>query len=129
MIVEIFTLADFAQNFQGKLFINGTFDNITSRQFPFSHPNLSIVFKLRFDEDEVGLQQVKLKITHANGQEDFMNMDLNVAAPAPSVNYSSWQETLNISNYVIHNPGIAKFELFLNNIFIQDLTLNIIQVQ
>lgn len=129
MVVEIFTIADFAQNYQGKLFINGTFDNISSRQFPVTQPNISIILKLRFDEDEIGLQQIKIKIIHSNGQEDFLNMDLNVAAPPLGLIYSSWQEAFNISNYVIHNAGTVKFELYVNNDFKQDVSINIIQIQ
>lgn len=129
MIIDIFTVCDFAQDFQGKLFINGTFDTIWTKQFPATQPNLSIALKLRFDEDDIGFHPLKFKIIHTNGKEDFVNWDLNIPAPAPNMDYFIWQQVININNYIIQNEGNIAFELYMDDVFVQGVSLKVLQIQ
>ena len=52
MVVEIFTLCDYAINENGKLTIVGTFDSFGSKDIPFVHDQCALVFKLRFTLEE-----------------------------------------------------------------------------
>lgn len=54
MEIEIFSLADFAQDNQSKLTVVGTFDSINALQFPVQHSSCSIACRLRFAAKEAG---------------------------------------------------------------------------
>jgi len=47
MQIAIFTLCDYAQNYGGKSIIVGTFNQISSKSFPFVHNTFSIVGRIR----------------------------------------------------------------------------------
>ena len=66
MEIEIFTLADFAQDNQSKLTIVGTFDAIHSKQFPVTHPSCTIACRLRFAAKEAGSHDFKLRLIDAS---------------------------------------------------------------
>src|ERR1035437_6389444 len=53
MQIEIFALCDAATIAGGKLNILGSFDTIAARNFPVTHPLLSIACKARLDADEI----------------------------------------------------------------------------
>ncbi|MEI2737350.1 MAG: hypothetical protein V9F01_01030 [Chitinophagaceae bacterium] len=69
MEIEIFTLADFAQDNNSKLTIVGTFDSINAKQFPVSHPVCAIACRLRFAAKETGSHDFKLRLIDAAGKE------------------------------------------------------------
>lgn len=62
MKIDIFTLCDSAQEYNGKLVIIGTFNNISAPQFPALHPGFSLVARIIFDETEKGIHQINFSI-------------------------------------------------------------------
>jgi len=84
MEIEIFTLADFAQDNSSKLTIVGTFDSIHAKEFPTQHPACSIACRLRFAAKEAGAYEFKLRLIDANGKETIepITGNINIGAPA-----------------------------------------------
>ena len=95
MQVDIFTLCDNAQEYNGKLVIVGTFNQITAPQYPFIHPELAIVASIQFDENEkkehdieIGIKKcdseyflmppTPMKASNANTQGDYTYINLVV---------------------------------------------------
>ncbi|MDR2600858.1 MAG: hypothetical protein LBC53_00150 [Spirochaetaceae bacterium] len=64
---EIFTFCDFAQENNGKLTIVGTFDTIVVRNFPYIHPHISVVVRLRFDLWEIKDHTFRIEMRDLNG--------------------------------------------------------------
>lgn len=79
MKVDIFTLCDSAQEYNGKLVIVGTFNSIVAKQFPVVHPEFALVARIVFDENEKGVHNVKFCIKKNENvfimPETTMNVD------------------------------------------------------
>ncbi|MDR3019627.1 MAG: hypothetical protein LBU66_01845 [Treponema sp.] len=128
MKAELFTFCDFAQDNGGKLTIVGTFDTIVSRNFPFVHPQLSVVIRIRFDITEFGLHDFRIE-TRAIDSELSMDtvsgkIDVKGAGNASAV----FHLVFGISNLQFKNPGVINFVLYIDNKEISSVPLYIRQV-
>lgn len=115
MEIEIFTLADFAQDNQSKLTIVGTFDSIQSRQFPVVHPACAIACRLRFGAKETGEHSFRLRLIDAEGKEtiDPIEGNLTIGNP-PNGQFSSINIVINFNNLKFEKAGRYSFELYLD---------------
>jgi hypothetical protein len=68
MTCEVITFCDFAQDNQGKLAIQGTFDTIYTKQFPTVHPFMSLAVKLRFNITEKGVHPFVVRFIGSDGR-------------------------------------------------------------
>ncbi|MEI6945870.1 hypothetical protein V9K67_01635 [Paraflavisolibacter sp. H34] len=116
MQVEIFTLCDYAQDYGGKLFINGTFDSIHSQGFPFVYPSFSIAGRFRFSEKEFGTHKLKLTGKTPDGAELIQPIegDITIQRPAPNVDYASTNFSINFAQLPFEKPGVYTFELLVD---------------
>lgn len=130
MEIEIFTLADFAQDNNSKLTIVGTFDSIQSRQFPCIHPACAIATRLRFSEKETGAHDFKLKLNDASGKEIIPPIagNINVMVP-PGNQYSAINIVVNLNQLKFEKEGRYSFELYIDDNWSTGLSLNLIKVQ
>ncbi|GAB4093834.1 DUF6941 family protein [Flaviaesturariibacter terrae] len=128
MEIEIFTLADHAQDVGGKLFISGTFDTIQAPQFPLTYPAFSLAMRLRFSAKEAGNYQLKLRALDPKGNDliKAMEGDLPVAAPVAPASYSAINFTVNLYQIQFPEPGIYTFELLLDGEWRTGLKLNVV---
>src|SRR5690349_5892757 len=98
MEIEIFTLADFAQDNNSKLTVVGTFDSIHSKQFPAVHAACSLACRLRFSAKETGDHDFKIRLINVDGKEMIQPItgNFNVGAPANG-QYSTLNLVLNFA--------------------------------
>ena len=115
MEIEIFTLADFAQDNHSKLTIVGTFDSIHSKQFPATHPACSIACRLRFAAKEAGAHDFKLRLIDTGGKETIQPIEgnINIGAP-PNGQFASINIVVNFNQLKFENPGRYSFELYID---------------
>lgn len=116
MEIEIFTLADFAQDNHSKLTIVGTFDSIQAKQFPCAHPSCFIATRLRFSGKETGDHGFKLRLVDAEGKEMIQPIEgnINVAPAAKSDMVSSINVVANFAQLKFDKPGRYSFELYID---------------
>ncbi len=116
MEIEIFTLADFAQDNNSKMTVVGTFDSIHARQFPVQHPACTVACRLRFSAKEVGAHEFKLRLTDANGKETIQPIsgNINVGAP-PNGQVSTINIIVNFNQLQFEKPGRYSLELFIDD--------------
>ncbi|HLG38032.1 MAG TPA: hypothetical protein VI461_00140 [Chitinophagaceae bacterium] len=115
MEIEIFTLADFAQDNNSKLTIVGTFDSIHSKQFPFSHPSCSVATRLRFSEKESGSHDFKLRLIDAEGKEIIQPIEGNINIPTPkNGQVTSINVVANFAQMKFEKAGRYSFELYID---------------
>jgi hypothetical protein len=69
MNVEMFVLADFAQDTANKMTVVGTFDTLGVQQFPAIHPIMSIALRMRFAVYELGKHQISLTFRDQDGKD------------------------------------------------------------
>ena len=129
MEIEIFTLADFAQDNHSKMTIVGTFDSIHAKQFPVSHPSCAIACRLRFSEKETGQHDFKLRLIDAAGREIIQPIEgnINIAQP-PNGQFSSVNFVINFSQLKFEKAGRYSFELYMDGDWKSGLPLFLNQV-
>jgi len=128
MEIEIFTLADFAQDNQSKLTIVGTFDSIQPKQFPYVHPACAIATRLRFAEKEKGVHNFKLKLIDANGEEIVPPIEGNINVMPTNHQYSAINIVINLNQLNFEKEGRYSFELYIDDDWATGLPLNLIKV-
>ena len=116
MELEIFTLADFAQDNNSKMTVVGTFDSIHAKQFPVQHPACSIACRVRFATKESGSHDFKLRLTDTDGKEIIQPItgNINVGAPANG-QVSTINIIINFVQLKFEKPGRFSFELFIDD--------------
>lgn len=115
MEIEIFTLADFAQDNQSKLTIVGTFDSINARQFPVQHPFCSIACRLRFAAKEAGDHHFRLRLTDSAGKEIINPVEGNLQiGHNPGNEVVSLNIVINFNQLQFEKPGRYSFELYID---------------
>jgi hypothetical protein len=129
MEIEIFTLADHAQDAGGKLFINGTFDTIGAQQFPQVHPAFTLAMRLRFSAKEAGTRTLRLETRTPSGKELIQPFQADVPVQAPQVpaDYTAINFTLNLYQVRFEEPGSYSFQLFVDDEWATGTKLNVVQ--
>ncbi|MDR0732020.1 MAG: hypothetical protein LBF63_10160 [Treponema sp.] len=129
MKIEIFTFCDFAQENGGKLTIVGTFDTIISRNFPFTHPQLSVVIRLRFDLWEFSRHSFRIETRDLNGEMSMDaitgNVDVKGVGNASTVSHL----VFSISNLRFHACGVVNFVLYIDDKELSSIPLYIRKAQ
>lgn len=129
MEIEIFTLADFAQDNNSKLTIVGTFDSIQSKQFPAIHPVCAIACRLRFAAKETGGHDFRLRLIDEGGKETIKPIEgnINIGNP-PNGQFASINIVVNFNQLKFEKPGRYSFELYIDNDWKSGLPLFLNQV-
>jgi len=115
MEIEIFTLADFAQDNNSKLTIVGTFDSINSKQFPAVHPACTVSCRLRFAAKESGEHSFKLRLIDVAGKEVIQPIEgkINIGNP-PNGQFASINIVVNFNQLKFETAGRYSFELYID---------------
>ena len=115
MEIEIFTLADFAQDNNSKLTIVGTFDSINAKQFPVQHPACTLACRLRFAAKESGQHDFKMRLIDAEGKEIIKPIEgnINIGMP-PNGQFASINIVINFNQLQFEKDGRYSFELFID---------------
>lgn len=129
MEIEIFTLADFAQDNNSKLTIVGTFDSIQSKQFPVQHPACAIACRMRFSTKEVGSHDFRLRLIDAAGKETIKPIEgsINIGTP-PNGQFASINIVINFNQLQFEKAGRYSFELYIDGYWKSGLPLFLNQI-
>jgi hypothetical protein len=128
MEIEIFTLADFAQDNNSKLTIVGTFDSIHSRQFPVQHPLCSIACRFRFAASESGEHSFRVRLIDSDGKEIIQPVEGNMQIQMPpNGQLSSVNMVINFNQLRFEKAGRYSFELYIDGQWSSGLPLFMVQ--
>ncbi len=116
MEIEIFTLADFAQDNNSKLTIVGTFDSIQAKQFPVQHPACTVACRMRFGIKEVGGHDFRLRLIDTAGKEIIKPIEgnINIGTP-PNGQFASVNIVVNFTQLQFEKAGRYSFELYIDD--------------
>lgn len=116
MEIEIFTLADYAQDNSSKLTIVGTFDSIQSKQFPVVHSACFVACRLRFSAKEMGPHDFKLRLIDEKGEELIPPMTGTINIPTTTNGQlSSINIVAQLAQLKFDKPGRYSFELYIDD--------------
>lgn len=126
MELEIFTLADFAQDSNTKLTIVGTFDSIYAPGFPATHPNCYVASRMRFGSSEIGEHEFKLTLTDSDGKEVIQPITGNInVGKTPNGQASTINIIINFTQLQFSKEGRYSFQLFVDGEWRSGLGLNL----
>ncbi len=130
MEVEIFTLCEFANTYEGnKLTIVGTFDGISAQQFPVQHPTCSLAVKLRFAESEAGQHTMLLKMVNDKGVAVFPELQGNIEVGRPPAGqHAAVAMAIHLNQLPFERAGRYSFELHIDGEWRAGLPLLVSQV-
>ncbi len=78
MDIELFVVCDAATDTAGKLNILGAFDSIVVQAVPATHPQCSVVLRIRFARAEAGKHQIQISLIDADGKAVVPALDAKV---------------------------------------------------
>jgi len=123
-IVKAFLIADkvMREEGTGKWSVIGIFDRILSKNFPTNHPSLALYIRLTNAEGEYN---VKVEFCEAEGKvlslfEGKLVVSSRLATPELGI------QTYNLP---LPKPGKYLFKLYLNDDFIQDFSIDVVQIK
>jgi hypothetical protein len=129
MEIEIFTLADFAQDNNSKLTVVGTFDSIQAKQFPLQHPSCSVACRMRFANKEAGAHDFKLRLVDSEGKEIIKPITGNIqVGEAQNGLVSTINIIINFAQLQFQQAGRYSFELYIDDEWKTGLPLFLQQV-
>ncbi len=120
MDINILTLCDSAQDYNGKMVITGTFDTISSYEFPAIHREMAVAIKVSYGKDESIVSTSSISIKKAD--EDIFLMP-HTQLPPISNNF-----IVKLNDVVIHKPGEYYVELKVGDTT-KRIPLHILQVE
>lgn len=115
MDIEIFTICDFAQVNQDKMTIVGTFNTLSSGEFPLK-ASFYIALRIRFDKINEGNYNIEFSI------EDYNNKAIvpkfQVPANIHSIKTEShvYQLAISLNDLNFIKPGVYSFNMAIANI-------------
>ena len=115
MKIELFTFCDFAQENGGKLTIVGTFDTIISRNFPCTHPQLSVVIRVRFDLWEFSQHTFRIETRDLDGETNMEPISGSLGVRGVGNATAVSHLVFTIGNLYFKNAGMVNFALFIDD--------------
>ena len=115
MKLDIFTLCDAATIEAGKMNLLGSFNTIFAREVPAVHPSCALAIKLRFDQIESGIKQVKITFIDADGKEVMPSIEGTIQVNAkPQFSTSTAQAVVNIQSLTLERFGEYSIHLAID---------------
>lgn len=117
MQIQIFTICDNAQVYQGKAVVVGAFNSIRAKDLPIHIPNLTVALRIAYEPNETGEKIYKIdfiapsgkniietlmfkQTITTKGQDDFATVDFN----------------LGLTNLILNEEGTYKITLHTDDI-------------
>ncbi len=103
MDIQVATLCDAAVDYNGKLCVIGTFDQIFARQVPVVHPQCALALRLCFKAGDEGQHKLGIAFVDEDGQPIVKPLDPVMEVRLP-------QEGLFITRNIVLNLQGLRFE-------------------
>jgi hypothetical protein len=103
MDIQVATLCDSAVDYNGKLCVIGTFDQIFARQMPVVHPQCALALRICFKPGDEGNHKLGINFVDEDGQSVIRPFEPNMDVKLPG-------EGIFITRNIVLNLQGIKFE-------------------
>lgn len=110
MQIDIFTLCDYAQNYAGKSFIIGTFNQISSKSFPFVYNSFNVVGRIGYKT--LGIKKLKLEVLDPKGVDVISPIDWNVDVGKDNTKIAFVEFNIALNQVQFREPGTYEVKLY-----------------
>lgn len=105
MHTEIFTIADSADIYDGKLCLLGSFDCLNAPKFPAQHSTCVVVSKIRMEHDDSGDHVLEVHIIDPDGKDVIPPAKVAIHAEIEFGSTSDHTHLWRIQGFPLPKPG------------------------
>jgi len=111
MTIQLAAVCDFADDYQGKLCVQGVFDTICALTFPVVHPQCSIAVRAIFQSEDTGKHEFVIRCVDPDGKECLppMSVKLEVSFPASFVPFVSRNIVCSLQGLKFERQGVYRW--------------------
>lgn len=127
MRIDVALLADYAAiTREGKLLICGVFDQIGALELPWTHPTMTLVFRVRVTGEEAGVHPVLVKGIDPDGAEFIPALEGKIeASNVDLLDGASTNFMLGINGVVLEKEGHYHFDLYVDQRYEESVTFTV----
>jgi hypothetical protein len=132
MDIQIATLCDSANDYNGKLVISGTFDTLAARAVPVVHPSCALSLRFCFTQEDAGRHKLSINIINEDGEPlDPKNMpiepEFEVQLPN-NVPFLTRNMVMNLQGLKFPETGIYSIDIGCDGELLVRLPLRVVKV-
>ena len=117
MDIQVATLCDSAQDYNGKLCLIGTFDTLAVRQLPASHPHCSIALRMAFTTGDEGPHTLKISLIDEDGKNLLPDFAPKLQVRIPEGYFFTSQNlVLNLQGLKFANTGQYSIDIAFDDV-------------
>jgi hypothetical protein len=131
MILQMATLADSANDYNGKLCVLGCFDAIYTHDFPCVHPHCTLVLRFLFQHHDHGKQALTIEFKDPTGNDLLppFNPELDIRFSRKDIIQQPKNLVLNLHQIEFKMPGVHEWRVSLNGQLIGVIPLVLYKVE
>ncbi len=119
-------ICDAATDYQGRLNVLGVFEGIAAPKAPVVRDRCSIMTRLRFNANEGGAHQLKIRIQNGKGIQLMQEMQARFSVKAPANGKSvAVNMVLNINKFKIDEFGSHEIALYVDDVLQDSIPLTV----
>lgn len=130
MDIQVATLCDAAVDYNGKLCVMGTFDQIFARQTPIVHPQCSLALRICFKPGDEGQHKLGISFIDEDGKPIIKPFEPIMDIQLPPEGYFITRNiVLNLQGMRFERPGQYEVQVSLDGQIVSSLPLRVMVVQ
>jgi hypothetical protein len=130
MDIHVATLCDSAVDYNGKLCVIGTFDQIFARQVPVVHPQCSLALRLCFKSGDEGQHKLGIAFVDEDGHPIINRFEPVMEVRLPQENiFITRNIVLNLQGLKFEKAGTHEVQISLDGHLLCSLPLRVVLVE
>lgn len=130
MDIQVATLCDSAVDYNGKLCVIGTFDQIFARQVPVVHPQCSLAIRLCFKPGDEGQHKLGIAFIDEDGQPLIKPFEPVMEVRLPQENiFITRNIVLNLQGLKFEKAGTHEIQISIDGQLLVSVPLRVVIVQ
>lgn len=127
MRIDVALLADYAAiTREGKLLICGVFDQIAAMELPWTHPTMTLVFRVRVSSEEVGTHPVMVRGIDPDGAEFIPALEGEIKVEDTDfLDGAATNFMLGINGVLLPKEGHYHFDLHIDGRYEESVTFTV----
>lgn len=127
MEIDIFTACDNVQDYNGKLVIAGTFQQVNGNALPIKLDNMGVVCAVRFSPNEIVNSQFELRFISANGSPFAIPIKGQIdISETKSNTHQTLNIAINVRDVLFTGKGIHYIEFVLGDTIQKRIPISVV---
>ena len=130
MDIQVATLCDAAVDYNGKLCVIGTFDQLFARQLPVVHPQCALALRICFKPADEGQHKLGIAFIDEDGRQVIKPFEPTMEVRLPPEGYFITRNiVLNLQGLRFDKAGPYEVQISLDNQVMASVPLRVVLVE